>query len=96
MLLVQYRHRTELSYGSHTLSETGNHFSSGTDCLQAEQGVRLSDVLLYLQVSCICHLPPPPKCCPIKSCIPAAEMHLFSILSRLATEVAEAFFENFF
>lgn len=37
--MVQYGHRAQLRYGSLALSEAGNHFSSGTCCLQAEQRV---------------------------------------------------------
>ena len=60
--------------------------------MQAEQGVGLPHVLLYLQVSCICHLSPPPKCSPGKSRIPAAEI-VSLILSPSAIEGAEAFFD---
>lgn len=73
VLLVQYKHRTKLSYRNLTLSGTGNHFSRGTDYMQAEQGGGLPDGLLYLQVSCIGHLSPP-KCSPGKCSIPAAEI----------------------
>lgn len=91
MLLVQYKHRTKLSYRNLTLSGTGNHFSRGTDYMQAEQGGGLPDGLLYLQVSCIGHLSPP-KCSPGKCSIPAAEI-VSLILSLSAIDGVEAFFD---